>query len=353
MSYADGIAAINLEFSDRVPRTEYSAPFHWDLVNKVIGADIHSGSPKDLQDKASTDFKKAWNFDFAWSILYHQWIFGDHRTKMGHAEYASEGSDYSAEVSSPFTGFQDVLDMDFKNTYEVKPHSELVQQCNDHFALQKRLNPDAVAMTGIYVTLISGLLEVFGWDHLLMAAGMDQEGFGQTTNRYAEFIQPYFNALADCDSDVIMVHDDIVWTSGPFISPDWYRKYIFPNYKKMFAPLQEAGKKIIYTSDGNFTPFIDDIADVGINGFVMEPTTDMQYIADHYGKTHSFIGNADTRILLNGSKDQIYAEVKRCMDIGKKYPGFFMAVGNHIPSNTPVENAIFYNQVYEELSRRK
>lgn len=88
----------------------------------------------------------------------------------------------------------------------------------------------------------------------------------------------------------------------------------------MFAPLHEAGKKILYTSDGNFTDFIDDIADVGINGFVMEPTTDMAQIARKYGKTHSFIGNADTRILLKGSKEDIYNEVKRCMDIGKDCP---------------------------------
>lgn len=352
MSYNDGLAALNLQMTDRVPRTEYSASFHWELVNKVIGSNIHANSPKDLQDKASTKFKKAWNYDIAWSILYHNQIFGDHYTKMGHAEYASEGSDYSSEVSSPFTSYKDVLNMDFKNTYAAPPHSTLVKECNIHFEEQKHLNPNSVAMTGIYVTLVSGLLEVFGWDHLLLAAGMDQDGFGEVTNRYADFILPRFEALADCDSDVIMVHDDIVWTSGPFISPEWYRKYIFPNYKKMFAPLQETGKKIIYTSDGNYNAFIDDIADVGVNGFVLEPTTDLAYIAEKYGKTHSFIGNADTRILLSGTKDEIYNEVKRCMDIGKKYPGFFMAVGNHIPSNTPIENALFYNEVYEELSRR-
>ena len=77
-----------------------------------------------------------------------------------------------------------------------------------------------------------------------------------------------------------------------------------------------------------------------------------KYIAEKYGKTHSFIGNADTRILLYGSKDDIYREVKRCMDIGKNCPGFIMAVGNHIPSNTPVENALYYNEVFEKMRRR-
>ena len=193
---------------------------------------------------------------------------------------------------------------------------------------------------------------MFGWDMLLCAAGTDPAGFGKVTNRYAQWMQQYFDALADSNVPVVMVHDDIVWTSGSFLNPEWYRKFVFPNYKKYFAPLRESGKKIIYTSDGNYTEFIDDIADCGINGFVIEPTTDMKYIADKYGKTHSFIGNADTRILLGGTKEEIRAEVQRCMDIGKKCPGFFMAVGNHIPPNTPVDNALYYNEIYEKLSRR-
>ena len=150
----------------------------------------------------------------------------------------------------------------------------------------------------------------------------------------------------------MMIHDDIVWTSGAFVSPTWYREFIFPNYKKLFAPILESGKRLIYTSDGTYTKFIKDIADAGVHGFVMEPTTDMAEIADKYGKTHIIIGNADTRILLSGSKDDIEREVKRCMDIGKACPGYFMAVGNHITPNTPVESALWYNEIYEKLSRR-
>jgi uroporphyrinogen-III decarboxylase len=149
-----------------------------------------------------------------------------------------------------------------------------------------------------------------------------------------------------------MVHDDIVWSSGPFISPHWYREYVFPNYKKLFAPLLDAGKRIMYTSDGNYTAFVDDIAGCGVHGFALEPWTDMAYIAAKYGQSHVFIGNADTRILLSGTKVQIRAEVERCMAIGKGCPGFFMAVGNHIPANTPLESVLYYNQVYEELCWR-
>lgn len=206
--------------------------------------------------------------------------------------------------------------------------------------------------TGIYITLMSGLIDMLGWDMLLMSAGQDRDRFGEVAMRYADWVTPFFEALAESNVPTVMIHDDIVWTSGAFIHPDWYRKYLFPSLKKLLAPLREAGKIIAFTSDGNYTGFIDDIAACGVHGFVLEPLTDMQAIADRYGKTHFFIGNADTRILLSGSKDDIRREVERCMAIGKQYPGFFMAVGNHIPSNTPVENCLYYNEIYEKLSRR-
>ena len=98
--------------------------------------------------------------------------------------------------------------------------------------------------------------------------------------------------------------------------------------------------------------FIDDLAKCGMQGFVLEPTTDMRSMAEKYGKTHVIVGNADTRVLLSGSKDDIEREVKRCIDIGKNCPGYFLAVGNHIPPNTPVENALYYDEMYRKYAKR-
>jgi len=352
MSYKDGWSAINLEMPDRVPRTEYSADFHWDLIRSVTGINVNTSSTDDIKKAASSAFIKEWNYDFIWSILIHNQVFGEKCTKMGHAEYAAGGTDYNNNLRLLYNGPENALNFDPWELYGPRDKKALINDFNKDYRRLCGENPDAVNMTGIYVTCMSGLIEIFGWDILLCTAGMDPGGFGEVTNRYASWIKQYFDALAECESQVVMIHDDIVWTLGAFLHPDWYRKYIFPNYKKCFECLIEAGKKIIYTSDGNFTQFIDDVAGCGIHGFVMEPTTDMKYIAEKYGKNHVFIGNADTRILLNGTREEIYNEVKRCMDIGKKYPGFFMAVGNHIPPNTPVENALYYNEVYEKLSKR-
>ncbi len=352
MSYQDGMAAINLEMPARVPRTEYSAHTYWDLVNAVCKTNVSPESSEQEKSKASAAFLKAWNYDFMWNILIHNQVFDGYYTSMGHAEYASGGTDYNNEVFCPFKTPEEVLKFDPCEKYGQREHRKMVEDFDAQYEQSCKIWPELVNMTGIYVTCVSGLIEMFGWDMMLMAAGTDPEEFGRLTDRYAAWIQQYFNALADCKAPVVMVHDDIVWTSGAFIAPEWYRKHVFPNYRKYFAPLFDADKKVIYTSDGNYTEFIDDIADTGVHGFVMEPTTDMKYIADKYGKTHAFIGNADCRILTYGSKEEIRNEVQRCMNIGKNCPGFFMAVGNHLPSSVPVENALYYNEVYEELSRR-
>ncbi len=352
MSYQDGWSAMNLEMPSRVPRTEYSASVHWELVKAVTGIDVSVESPPEIQIRAEREFVKAWNYDFVWSTLIGAQVFGEKRTSMGHAVYAAGGTDWDENIFSAFKEPEEVLAFDPWEAFGPIDKSDAAKVFEQHYQAQVAAYPDTVNMTGIYITLISGLIDLFGWDLLLMAAGLDGEKFGQVANRYSSWIQQYFDALADADVPVVMIHDDMVWTSGAFLHPDWYRKYVFPNVKRQLVPLVESGKKILFTSDGNYTEFIDDIADCGVNGFVMEPSTDMQYVADKYGKTHIFVGNADTRILLTGTKEEIRAEVERCMQIGKQYPGFFMAVGNHIPPNTPVENALYYNEVYEELSKR-
>ncbi len=353
MSYDDGWAAINLEMPPRVPRTEYSADtYHWPLVSRVTGRSVTPESPPEKRNAASAAFRAAWNYDFCWSTMVNSDYLGEFSTDMGHATYAADGSDRVDPGEPPFADVDEVLSFDPLDRLPRIEHRDLVRQFDEHYRANVEQNPDAVNMTGTYITLVSGLIALLGWDLLLTAAGTDPQAFGRLTDRYARWMERFYAALADCEAPVVMMHDDMVWTSGPFIHPDWYREHVFPNYRRMLAPLRDAGKKIAFTSDGDYTQFVDDVAWAGVDGFVLEPMTDMAQIAERHGETHFFIGNADTRILLSGTRAQIRAEVERCMTIGKRCPGYFMAVGNHIPANTPVDSALYYNECYEELMSR-
>lgn len=352
MSYEDGWAALNLEMPKRVPRTEYSLDGHWEVLRQVTGMDVSEDSDPDTRLAACKKLFREWNYDLMWGTLIAGQVFGDLRTSMGHAEYAAGGVDFDTDIRCPFNGPEEVLAFDPWEAYGERDKKQLIQDFEEDYRTKAEIFPDMVHMTGIYVTSISGVLDIFGWDLLLVTLGVDPKGFGQVMNRYASWIQQYFDALAEANVPVVMIHDDIVWSSGPFVHPDWYREFVFPHYHNYLRPLVESGKKILFTSDGDYTMFVDDIAAAGVQGFFMEPLTDMKMVAEKYGQTHVICGNADTRILLRGNKDEIRAEVERCMRIGKSCPGFFLAVGNHIPPNTPLESVLHYNEVYEEMCLR-
>lgn len=351
MLYEKGFAALNLEMTERVYRTEYSVFGHPRLMETVTGINLKEASPA-LALEAQRKFAEAWDYCLNWNVLINRGYLGKYVSSMGHAVYAEGGVDRDDNIYELFCDEEDVFAFDPSESLPYHEEADLIRQFEENYRNTQNWIPDAVSMTGIYITCMSGLIDMLGWNMLLYSAGYDPKRFGEFTDRYMRWVERFFVALAKSDVPVVMIHDDIVWTEGAFIAPEWYRKYIFPNYKRCFAHLHEAKKKILFTSDGGYTEFIDDIADVGVNGFVLEPLTDMAYIAEKYGKTHSFIGNADTRVLLFGTKDDIYAEVKRCMDIGKKYPGFIMAVGNHIPPNTPVDSCLYYDEFCKQLGRR-
>jgi uroporphyrinogen-III decarboxylase len=115
---------------------------------------------------------------------------------------------------------------------------------------------------------------------------------------------------------------------------------------------KDAGKTVIFTSDGDYTAFFDDLVTRGCDALVMEPCRDMGLFARRQGRTHAFVGNADTRVLLLGGRDDVRREVERCFAIGRARPGFVMAVGNHMP-NTPVDNALACDECYRELADRR
>ncbi|MFA5152694.1 MAG: uroporphyrinogen decarboxylase family protein, partial [Clostridia bacterium] len=103
---------------------------------------------------------------------------------------------------------------------------------------------------------------------------------------------------------------------------------------------------------GGYDLFVDRFVDMGVDALIFEPLTDLKYICERYGKTHSIIGNVDTRIIMRGSREDIENEVKRCMDLGKPCPGYMLAIGNQISPGSSVENLLYYNEVYEKLKRR-
>ena len=342
MSYEIGMKLLNLEDTPRVGRVEYC--FHNELIEEVTGIKPGQGS-KDDRKKAQQLWQQWANYDFIWTVKfgYTPWPELGRVTQMGHAVYQENGTDFSASQNCPFSNIDEVMKFDAVKEYGVPDIDKEAWNLSDIHGRRQKDFSTLVVPGAYYYTLFSGAIWTFGWDMLLMALGTDPDRFGEyVMEGYYERTKAYYQAWGKTDIKAFICHDDIVWTSGAVCNPEWYRKYIFPRYKKLWAILKERNIKILYCSDGDFNEFIDDIAEAGADGFIFEPVTSLETIAEKYGKTHIIMGNVDCRVLTFGNKKDIEKEVNRCLDIGKDCPGYFLVAGNHIPANIPLDNAKYY-----------
>ncbi|MHB0939047.1 MAG: uroporphyrinogen decarboxylase family protein [Armatimonadota bacterium] len=339
MSYDIGIKALNLQWTERVARTEYND--NAEIVRYF--AEKFPGTP----------FEEVLHLDYLW--VTHDgptdWSKG-RVTDMGHAVYVEDGSDYRRPKPSPFKTADEVLNFNCVREYGLPDFTALVDFYENHYRATQAAH-DAVISGGYYKTIVSGAIQAFGWEMLLEGAGEDPGRFGEDVlGSIFEYSLHHFKAWAETSIEVFMCHDDMVWTQGPFLHPEFYRKYIFPRYKELWKPLKDAGKRILFTSDGTYDMFLDDLATAGADGFCFEPTNDLEMMVRKYGQTHVLMGGADCRTLSFGTKDDVERELRWVFDLARGCPGFVFATGNHFPANIPLEHALLYFDLIDELGRR-
>ena len=337
MSHERGLAALRLQPTDVIPHTQYITHPAWlEHLRRKAG-------------RPDAGFEELLDFDYRWSTDRPDPPRG-RWTDMGHAVWQADGSDFRLPQVSPFTDLEAIYHLDPLEEYG--PVDEPRQTAAYQAWYDRARRGTGVISGGTYRSVLSWAIDAFGWENLLLAAGADPERFGRLLNRWADYLMAYVRAWAGTDIDIYLTHDDMVWTRGGFLRPEFYRTYVFPNYRRYWQCLRDAGKKVLFCSDGNFTEYVDDIAAAGAEGFIFEPTTDLGYICKEYGRTHVIVGNADCRILTFGTPEDVRHEVKRCMDAGRECPGFFFAVGNHIPPNVPLANADACIEAYQEMRPR-
>jgi hypothetical protein len=343
MSRKIALNAINLKMENRVAHTEYSMEYHKDYITRITGLD--EKNPERIKK-----FYKIWEYDLLWVTddgLFGNWIERGRATDMGHAIYAIDGADKREKKDCPFKDVFEVWEFDPVKEYGFPDFNEQVKSYQEKYKNLCEYFPDQLITGGYYKTIVSGLIQAFGWEMLLLSAS-DKNKFEKLIDRFFNYTLFYMKAWAQTDVEVIIQHDDFVWYSGPFISPDFYRKVIIPRYGELWKGLKKKGKKILFCSDGNFNMFAKDIIEAGADGLIFEPVNDFGFMAENFGDSVCLVGSyVDCRDMTLEKWDKVKNEIDRTLNYVKngKCKGLIFAVGNHIPPNVPdwiCENYITY-----------
>ncbi|MBM3215350.1 hypothetical protein FJZ36_10600 [Candidatus Poribacteria bacterium] len=207
----------------------------------------------------------------------------------------------------------------------------------------------STASVGFYNTMFMWPLLTFGWDLFLQTCLLP--GFERIMDEFAEINRKVFRTFARLPINFVVCHDDIVTARGPVCSPAWMCKYIFPRYEEFWGMLRDAGKHVLFMSDGCVDAYVDDVMACGARGVISEPFTDYKAMARKHENCFA-AGEGDNRVLTRNDPDEIRAMVESMVETSRMTGGYIMCVGNHIPWNVTPEGIKRYLDLSQELAHR-
>lgn len=145
----------------------------------------------------------------------------------------------------------------------------------------------------------------------------------------------------------IYLGEDICYNRGPMVPVSLLKEIYFPHLKRALQPLKEVGAKIIWHSDGNILPILDDLLGCGADGFqgfqgeTDERLEELASLRSRSGDKLILWGSISvTSTLPFGSVKDVEREVERCIDAAAEGGGFFIAPTSSVGPEVPDQNLI-------------
>ena len=155
----------------------------------------------------------------------------------------------------------------------------------------------------------------------------------------AEYTLKRIDSFAGVAARIMLGGGDMASNDGPIYSPRFFAEVMAPGFERLADRCRELGKTYCFASDGNLWPIADDLFPV-VDGFYeidSRAGMDLRRLREAYPHL-TLIGNISSHTLHMGSKDDVVAETRSCLEAAKELGGIIVGVSNLIVPATPEEN---------------
>lgn len=211
----------------------------------------------------------------------------------------------------------------------------------ENFEKVKKLLPDGMGVIGQYGDIFTMTWEMMGFETFSFALFEDPELIEDLNNKVGELVLSMFRYFAESDAvDAIWYSDDIAYAGGLLVSPAVLKQFFFPWLKKIGDLAKNAGKPLIYHSDGILYDVMDDLIECGVDAIhPIEPKAmNIAEVKQRYGDKLCLIGNVDVDILARGTAGEIEKIIKENIKSAGYNGGYCVGSGNSIPEYVNYEN---------------
>lgn len=177
------------------------------------------------------------------------------------------------------------------------------------------------------------------------------------------FIEEVLDAKVECmtriidkiwdytDFDYFVFWEDMCYKNGPLLSPEMFKQYLVPRYRKITDLLRAKGVDLIFVdSDGDVRKLVPLWLEAGVNGvlpFEVQCGMDVNAFRKEYGRELLMMGGINKRALITGGKD-IDDELRRVAPLVEE-GGYIPWLDHSVPPDVSYDNFLYYMDRLEKL----
>lgn len=181
---------------------------------------------------------------------------------------------------------------------------------------------DKMIFTGMWCPFFHLVADFFGMENYFIKMYEEPEIVEAVTERVVDYYvaanEKFFAGLGD-RADVMFFGNDFGTQLDLFVSPELFRKFVLPSFKRIIAIGKKYNKKVMLHSCGSIYRIIPDLIDAGVD--ILHPIQaqaagmDAKSLAQ-YKNDLAFVGGIDAQtFFVNATPEEIRNEVLRVREI--------------------------------------
>ncbi len=175
----------------------------------------------------------------------------------------------------------------------------------------------------------------------LMRLADDPDGFAADYLAGYQHLARRIPFFAKLGFDAVLVGDDYGFNSGPFVSPELFRRVYFPALQHICQVAHDNGVFLICHSCGNLRLILPQMIEAGIDIYqAIQPIEDIAGLKRDFGSDLCLWGGVSNHDLVVAGPDEIRRQVEHAMVTCAPGGGFILGSSHSMTVRTPLENIV-------------